>query len=313
MAIEQEVAMNLLFITKLTDMPDYIESEEKIKDLFPVGETFTFEGKEYRVTVSGKPRPSKGECKTDVYVEARSDDGETKEFKISVKKTNANFLENKIKKERARELFGDEMDEILKKSIAEIEKEFENDPLVCFEAYGKTYAHTIKLGWRFELLNVKSGNKAGEIYLSDDQKIDVYAGTNLPTEKKDCSVNGTIIKNSGVANFIMVYDGGKISRKECLKMLVPIEDYAKNQKIYFACKAVNYRHDVKKWERNRALAVYVEWKAVDGKLCGRIVCDDPLEYDSNRVCNELMNALNSLKVKKFDDLKGKLSDRVAKR
>lgn len=49
-------------------MPDFIDTEHSVEKLFPVGTTFFFEGKEYKVLLCGKPRPSQGECKTDVYM-----------------------------------------------------------------------------------------------------------------------------------------------------------------------------------------------------------------------------------------------------
>ena len=49
-------------------MPDFINTEYCVEKLFPVGTVFSFEGKKYRVVLSGKPRPARGECKTDVYI-----------------------------------------------------------------------------------------------------------------------------------------------------------------------------------------------------------------------------------------------------
>ena len=49
-------------------MPDFINTEHCVEKLFPVGTTFSFEGKKYQVALCGKPRPARGECKTDVYI-----------------------------------------------------------------------------------------------------------------------------------------------------------------------------------------------------------------------------------------------------
>lgn len=49
---------------------------------------------------------SKGEPKTDIYVLAKDEKDITREFKISYKKPNADFLENKTSAERAELLFG---------------------------------------------------------------------------------------------------------------------------------------------------------------------------------------------------------------
>lgn len=34
--------------------------------------------------------------------------------------------------------------------------------------------------------------------------MDVYSGTNLAANKKNASVNGKIIENSGIANYILI-------------------------------------------------------------------------------------------------------------
>ena len=70
-------------------MPDFINTEHCVEKLFPVGTTFSFEGKKYQVALCGKPRPARGECKTDVYIKGIAPNGEAKEIKISVKQKNA--------------------------------------------------------------------------------------------------------------------------------------------------------------------------------------------------------------------------------
>ena len=47
------------------------------------------------------------------------------------------------------------------------------------EERGKTGARTMKLGWKFELLNKLSGEKSGILELTEEQKNDVFAGINL--------------------------------------------------------------------------------------------------------------------------------------
>lgn len=82
-------------------MPDFINTEHCVEKLFPVGTTFSFEGKKYQVALCGKPRPARGECKTDVYIKGIASDGEAREIKISVKQKNADFYEkNRHKAQR---------------------------------------------------------------------------------------------------------------------------------------------------------------------------------------------------------------------
>lgn len=133
---------------------DFTKLEQDIVNMFQVGSSFNYKGDKYEVVLSGKPRPTKGECKTDVYIKARNkSNGKEKEWKISVKKSNADFLENKIGIERAREIFGDDAQHIIKKSIEAIKEKFEKTPLVYYEKCNKTEALSITLGWKFELTN----------------------------------------------------------------------------------------------------------------------------------------------------------------
>lgn len=291
-------------------MPTFIDSEQLIKGLFPLGTTFSFNNKKYKVSLCGKPRPSSGECKTDVYVKGIANDGETIELKISVKQKNADFLENKISLDRAREIFGEEASNIIQQCLISIKNHFINDYLVYFEGFGKTEKHTMKLGWKFELTNKLSGEKSGILELTDEQKHDVFAGINLPEEKKNCSVEGHIIKDSGVANYILNLNDSRITQEACLKALQPIEEYAKTQTVYFACKALNYRFDSKKWDGPRPLSVYVDWSIDNGKLNAHLIFDKPLEHDGNEVGNNLKNILNRLGINKFDNLKKVLSPQI---
>lgn len=291
-------------------MPNFIDSEYYVEKLFPVGTTFSFEGKEYQVARCGKPRPSQGECKTDVYIKGTTPGGEVRELKISVKQKNADFLENKMSFDRARDIFGKGASDIIKQCLLSIQDSFVSDYLVYFQRYGRTEAHTMKLGWKFELLNKISGEKSGILELTEKQKHDVFAGINLSEDKKNSRVNGQIINGSGVANYILNIDDDKMTLDACLKNLQPIADYAKSQTIYFACKALNYRFDRNKWDGPRPLSVYVDWFINEGKLDARLVFDNPLEHNGNEVGEKLKNILKELKIKKFDDLKEVLSPNI---
>ncbi|WP_026207377.1 hypothetical protein [Butyricimonas synergistica] len=292
-------------------MPDFINSEYSVEKLFPAGTAFSFEGKKYHVVLCGKPRPSQGECKTDVYIKGvTSDKKDTVELKISVKQQNADFLENKMSLDRACEIFGKDASDIIKRCLLSIQDCFVADYLVYFKGCGKTEAHTMKLGWKFELLNKLSGEKSGVLELTEEQKYDVFAGINLSEDKKNSRVNGQIINDSGVANYILNIDNDNMTQDTCLRNLQPIEEYAKSQTIYFACKALNYRFDKSKWDGPRPLSVYVDWFIDNGKLNARLIFDYPLEHNGNEVGEKLKSILKELKIKKFDDLRGVLSHNV---
>ena len=84
-------------------------AEHRILNFFKEGTRFNYEGIDYTVQVSGKPTCAKGEPKTDIYIQAINQRNISKEFKISFKKENADFLENKTNAERAEQLLGDDL------------------------------------------------------------------------------------------------------------------------------------------------------------------------------------------------------------
>ena len=295
-------------------MPQFIDTEKKICELFTQGTVFDYNGVRYTVSSSAaKPTTQKGECKTDVYIPTTFDGGK-KTFKISVKQTNADFLENKITYERAKEILGPDVDQILTKAIEGLKEKFNQVNLVYFDAGDHTEAKSIKLGWKFELVNVLSGNLSGRIDLTKEQKIDVYSGSNLPEEKKDATVGNSTVKNSGVADYIMVVDPHvQLTVDYCVQQMQTIDDYVNGKEIYFACKALNYRATVNKWDGPRPLAVYVDWNIADGKLHGKLIFDQPLQKDGDEVGEKLKSLLRTLKINasNFSSLKGLLADGVS--
>jgi hypothetical protein len=89
----------------------------------------------------------------------------------------------------------------------------------------------------------------------------------------------------------------------------PIEDFAKEQDIYFACKALNYRCEKDKWDGDRPLAVYVNWILdSDNKLRGELVFKNPLSMKGNAIGENIRKILASLSINKdnFSELKAHL-------
>lgn len=292
---------------------NYIRTENHILNLFSKHNKFTHEGNEYIILDIGKPRPksSGGECKTDLYILCKVNN-EKKEFKISIKQENADFLENKISYERAVELFGSNTDEVLIDSIEQIKNSFLKEPLINISKYGRTNPNCIKIGWRYELVNKKSGNRSAEIILSDKQKIDVFSGQNLNINKRNSVVNNQTIENSGVANYILIVGEEPVNNLDhYIQNLQDIDDYAVGQNIYYACKAVNYRANKDKWDGDRPLAVYCEWFInKDGKLDGKLVFDKPLKKKANEVGNNIRALLMDLKIDytNFHEIKNNISE-----
>ena len=292
-------------------MPDFVDVEQGVCALFKKGTVFNFQGKQYTVLEDAdKPTVKKGECKTDVYFKA-STGKEVREFKISVKKCNADFLENKISHERAEELFGKDVDQILLSSVIVLKDKFEDKDLVTFDKNGRTEAKSITLGWKFELVNKSNGKLSGKMNLTTEQKVDVYSGSNLPSEKRNAFVNGKIVKDSGVANLITILPSNEpVTLDSCLNSLVPIKQFIEDEgvDVYFACKALNYRAEKGKWDGNRPLAVFVDWSLVDGELEGHLNFSEPLLHKGDEIAENVQNLLEELHINKsnFRDLLHKM-------
>ncbi|MDK2788413.1 MAG: hypothetical protein PWP07_1658 [Epulopiscium sp.] len=278
-------------------------AEHRILNMFKVGTHFIYNGIEHVVTISGKPTCSKGEPKTDIYIEAKSATQATIVFKISFKKQNADFLENKTNAERAEQLLGNDWNNIISMATSNIRDAFYSRPLIYKNKFGRTDAGAITLGWKFELLNVLSGQLSGAMQLSREQVIDVYAGTNLTGDKKDATVNGITIPNSGVSNYILFEDQAFNNIQQVIDSLITIEEYVTlKPNVYFACKALNYRTFSRKYDGNRPLAVYVDWYIKNGKLAYNICFDTPLMQGGNYAFDKLKIALDTLGAETTSDL-----------
>lgn len=283
-------------------MGDFGYAERRIKDLMSEGKVFEFQGMQYRIIMSDKPTCSKGEPKTDIYILAENDKKEKTEIKISYKKENADFIENKMSAERAEQLFGSEWESVIENSTSAIKDRFAERMLIYRKSFKRTNKGAITLGWKFELMNKSSGDLSGRMILTEEQVIDVYAGNNLSDDKRNSSVCGKIIPNSGVANYILMDESVKTTQ-EVIDKMIPIQEYVRNHpEIYFACKALNYRSFEKKWDGNRPLSVQVDWSAEDGKLVPELVFDKPLQVKGDEMANRLIMYMKELHIRNTDDI-----------
>ena len=279
----------------------FTKVETDFLELINSTSNITFNGKIIEIRRGFKPRPKKGECKTDIFILGTK--GE--QIKISIKKSNADFLENKMTYQRAQQLFSLNTDIILANSIEAIKDSFKKHPLVSYEKHNKTEAKTIVLGWKFELMNKGGGAKSGKMLgLTDSQKIDIYSGFSLDEGKRDAFLDGKSEKNSGIADYILVVDKVTEDLQFYIDRLQKICEFAPQQDIYFACKALNYRAEKNKWDGDRPLAVYIDWQVQDQELVGQVKLDSPLRQKGNQVGERLQQALKKLGITShnFDDL-----------
>ena len=217
---------------------NFSENERKIAKTLHVGRTFSFKGEEFTVIQVAKPIVSFGECKTDIYIEAKNEHGDTREFKISYKQENAEFIENKLDSDRAESILGPNWKSIIESGTKKIKNKFESRAIIIKK--GKRNG-SITLGWKYDLLDVESGKLSCKLDLSVEQIKDIYSGKKLPREKRDAKVNEKKIENSGVANYMLRTN--KLDDPQfIIDNLQTIEDYVRDHpNVYFACKALNYR------------------------------------------------------------------------
>lgn len=278
------------------------DAERKILSYFKEGTKVVFKEQLMNVVESGKPTCTSGEPKTDIYV-LLTDGTYHEEIKISYKKENADFLENKTNSIRAEQLFGYNWREIISSSTKQIRENFEARPRIYKNRFGRVEKGSITLGWKFELLNKPSGDLSGLMELSHNQICDIYAGMNLSLDKRNAYVNGRMIKESGVANYILMTDQIN-NAQEAIDEMISIDEFSyKHSEIYFACKALNYRTFTSKYDGNRPLAVQVDWFVnSNGKLDSNLVFDCPLEYNGDETADKLLACLNKLYIDTTDDI-----------
>lgn len=260
------------------------------KTLFK-GTIFNFNGEQLTVQKVAKPQVPSGECKTDIYIEALNRHGETREFKISYKQENAEFIENKMKASRAESILGSNWKSIIESGTKKLKSKFESRAIIIKKGQRDG---SITLGWKYELLDLKSGELSSKLDLSEDQIRDIYSGENLPEEKRNAEVDGIKIKNSGVANYMLRTDVLN-NPQHIINNLQTIEDYVKmHPDVYFACKALNYRTFKKKFDGDRPLAVQIDWENRDGILVPKYNYSDPLTRKGKEICQNLLTTLDSL-------------------
>ncbi|HRX15922.1 MAG TPA: hypothetical protein P5123_06385 [Spirochaetota bacterium] len=282
------------------------DSEKYILKNLNIGNIFIYGNEKYIIRKSGKPTCSSGEPKTDIYIQASnlSNSKIDIEIKISYKQNNADFLENKMTAKRAKQILGPDWKKIIIKSTKKLQKEFKKRPLIYKDKHKKTARGCFTLGWKFELLLVKSGNLSYELELSQEQVHDIYSGKNLSADKKDSLVNGEQILNSGIANFILKGDVSSYKNtQDIIDNIIIIDKYIQeNPNIYYACKALNYRSFKDKWDGPRPLAVYVNWTRKRNKLHSEIIFKSPLSVNGNLVANQLKNVLMEMNIKNTNDI-----------
>ena len=259
---------------------NYNKFESHIIECCQPGTTVIFQGEPYTIEMSGKPRPtsSRGECKTDVYLLLRNDDGIPQEVKISLKLPNADFIENKVKMERAKTLFGNDYKSILLDISHSVSEALDG---IHQKSHPAIPGKSLRLGYRLDIVNKRSGRQSiPASMLSRQSLLDVLSGSKLPVDKRDSQVGGIVIPNSGVAEHILVSSPGDIhSAQDVFDQLVSLDDYLGAIDPHIAFKAVNYRPG-KRTENRSLLVSYNYFIDNNGEIVFSVDSNRPLEKTS---------------------------------
>lgn len=290
---------------------DYSRLEQHVVDLFNNEITFVFNNITYEIIIVGKPRPQRGggECKTDVFIRGKNivDSKDIIDIKLSIKTIGSNeFYENKIKAKRAEEIFGIDWEKIFTEAAYSKRAAFENSTLIYPEKAGRTQANSITLGWKGEITN-KKRNLSSELKLSEKEMKDfVYKGINQPIGKKDAMVNGIIIEDSGIADYLLESEIGLLTDTDAVLTQMRLIDNLDLSPMYLAFtannyRAIDYRNDSEnkkidgKTDGNRSLAVAIDWNISDSKLTPNYIYEEPLKYEGGKqMKNNLIESLDKL-------------------
>lgn len=265
----------------------YATAENHIVTLFAPGATFNYKGKEFTSVVSDKPRVEKGggEGKTDIYVKAVDADGNEEEIKISYKKENADSYENWVSAARAEATFGENWRDVVSEAVEKNKEKFTSAKKYDRRkrsAKSNDKGGSYTLGYAFDIRSNERNLSVRLDNLTHEQEKEIYSGATLPAVKKDCVVNGKVVKDSGVATHMLVSDSAK-TPQEAIDSLVSMDDYVSSHRgqLHMAFKAVNYYYYENKGEASRPLAVTVNWsKNSRGRMVSTVDTSNPLATNS---------------------------------
>lgn len=281
----------------------YGKLEKKVLDLFPIDKHFFYTGQEYIVRISGKPRSSKGEPKTDVYISAENvnDGNKCIVFKISCKLEKANeFQENKIQAARAEEIWGDNWERVINEAAWSLQDDFLKTQVFFPKGTPRTKETMLTNGWKVEITNKYRALSSPLDFSEQEVRDIIYKGVTLDTSKKNCIVNGQCIENSGVAEFILVSTPEKLnSELDVLNNIQCIDNYPIIQH-YIVFTGNNLRVLKNKYDGTRQLGVQIFWNvdAMTKELTYNLNFNNPLDpnYSSKQISNRTQRELKKLDV-----------------
>jgi hypothetical protein len=242
--------------------------EQRIIQLFTKGEQVTYKNILRTVDFATKPSYGRGEGKTDIYIAFT--DGET--LKISTKASTADFLENKCSKERALQIFDNDLSPLLD-AINVLKDNFSTHQIYYPSRTGNIEANSYTMGWRMDIINKNTGVLTAPLKLSKKQRCEVLCGNSLTGTKRNPTINGVTIMGGGIADMLLLHSENYKTAQEVINALCHPDDYMDD--FYVTFRAVNYRKNSDKIDGNRILAVPIKWHSLTNP---EIIFNEPLIY-----------------------------------
>jgi len=289
-------------------------AEKHVREIIDNGE-FTFENEHYQVIQNSKPSSEK---KTDFYVLARKiKDNTEREFKISYKKPDFSFVENKVQPHRIPYIYSENWSEILKVQIKPIQHLFNAESIIDF------IKEKIKIGWRYEIEQLDApgiGGRNLSTVIQQNISSQVLWGDGCADKMRDALVDGKKITNSGIPDFILIKEPENIKTiQDVFDDLHDIRKYAKKHwkmRAGFIAQNNRWNRQTKTWKTegfSRSFAVWVKWDVVNQCLRGRPVYNKPLEKSAGDIIENLSSCLEEMGIShdsnfSFEMLRGRVCD-----
>lgn len=251
-----------------------VSYEKLIIDIL-IDSTFMHNNELHKVLKVEKPKPSKGmgEVKTDIYI-LTSSNGIHHEFKISLKMSNAEFVENKITKERLDQF--PKLKELFQTDFGDsLFTKFRTHKILTNPVTRGEYLE-FNMGARLDLMTYSGTLYQNHPILNKEIIREAYLGENATENKRNAKLkNRSIIVDAGIPNFFLELDIKEDlpDIQIIIDSLIPIDNYLEtHQKLYPALRCVNLRVNFNKKIykiENRSLILPVHYN--------KITSETPLE------------------------------------
>ena len=307
------------------------ENERILGKLFSVGTKFVFDGIEYESKISDEPKSQDGDgCPiTDLYLEAKP----TKEkvdnliLKISLKKTDWEFIKNHMQKSDAQELFFDDYNKVIKNYIGRSYDLLKDLPVVDLGYDGKIINRKLQtggftLGW--EMMVTKKNRVESYGKLPGKYVNELVLGEHLQKNRRNAKVKGKVIPESGIPTHVLTKNLDENSTFEEAfndEIMLPIEQFMEEyqNKFYVILKANNYRSlknnksSKQRCDGSRPLFIQNRWFTKNGCLDRELICDFEKACDRNDQNRESLEAALEqlgIDIRNVELEKGKLCDGI---